>query len=143
MGKTPDYVKSAIENYRKRYDFLQIRFPKGTVERLREKYGNAVNSYISGLVLADMERLEKPPESPEKVGNSVLTDRPEEPEKQEDREDIFTLFERRKAQYQENKKFYDDSWKYEQIKTAKEVIKGSEGVQEPPAETEFPNGKQA
>lgn len=52
MAKTPDYVKRAVNNYRDKFDFIQIRFPKGTKERLADK-GN-VNDYICGLVLADL-----------------------------------------------------------------------------------------
>lgn len=52
MGKTPEYTKKAVNAYREKYDFIQVRFPKGTRERLAEK-GN-INDYISSLVLADL-----------------------------------------------------------------------------------------
>ena len=52
MGKTPEYTKRAVNNYRDKFDFIQVRFPKGTRERLEEK-GN-INDYICGLVAADL-----------------------------------------------------------------------------------------
>lgn len=57
MGKTPEYVKKAVANYRQNYDFIQIRFPKGTRELL-EKKGN-INEYICNLVLADLNTEKK------------------------------------------------------------------------------------
>lgn len=59
MGKTPSYVKAAVDNYRKQYDFVQVRLPKGSLRRLRERFGKGVNAHISKLVLDDLERLEK------------------------------------------------------------------------------------
>lgn len=53
MAKTPDYVKRAVNNYRDKFDFIQVRLPKGTKERLADK-GN-VNDYICGLILNDLE----------------------------------------------------------------------------------------
>lgn len=52
MGKTPEYTKKAVNNYRDKFDFIQVRFPKGTRERLAGK-GN-INDYICGLVLSDL-----------------------------------------------------------------------------------------
>lgn len=52
MGKTPEYTKKAVNNYREKFDFIQVRFPKGTRDRLAEK-GN-INDYICGLVLSDL-----------------------------------------------------------------------------------------
>lgn len=49
MGKTPEYTKKAINNYREKFDFIQVRFPKGTKERLND-VGN-INNYIVKCVL--------------------------------------------------------------------------------------------
>lgn len=57
MSKTPEYTKRAVKNYRDKFDFIQIRFPKGTRERLAEK-GN-INDYICGLVMADLGEQEE------------------------------------------------------------------------------------
>ena len=54
MGKTPEYTKKAVNNYREKFDFIQVRFPKGTRERLEGK-GN-INEYICNLVLSDLRR---------------------------------------------------------------------------------------
>ena len=29
MGKTPEYTKRAIDNYKSKFDLVQIRLPKG------------------------------------------------------------------------------------------------------------------
>ena len=62
MGKTPEYTKKAVNNYRDKFDFIQVRFPKGTRERLERK-GN-INNYICSLVLCDLgeELGEKEPQ---------------------------------------------------------------------------------
>lgn len=49
MGKTPEYTKKAINNYREKFDFIQVRFPKGTKEKLKD-IGN-INNYIVKCVL--------------------------------------------------------------------------------------------
>lgn len=55
MGKTPQYTKDAVNKYRSKYDFIQIRFDKNLniKERLSGK-GN-INDYICGLILSDLE----------------------------------------------------------------------------------------
>lgn len=54
MGKTPSYIKKAVNDYRKNYDFVQLRFKKelNIKERLKSK-GN-INDYITKLVLKDL-----------------------------------------------------------------------------------------
>lgn len=54
MGKTPEYTKRAVNNYRQNYDFIQIRFDKK--EKIREKLADKgnINDYICGLILADL-----------------------------------------------------------------------------------------
>lgn len=49
MPKTPEYTKKAINNYREKFDFIQVRFPKGTKEKLKE-VGDK-NSFIVNCVL--------------------------------------------------------------------------------------------
>lgn len=65
MGKTPEYTKKAVNNYRDKFDFIQVRFPKGTRERLADK-GN-INDYICRLVLSDLGE-EAAKEEPQKTG---------------------------------------------------------------------------
>ena len=44
MGETPSYTKNAVKKYRSKFDIVQVRFPKGT----REKMSNIenINDYI-------------------------------------------------------------------------------------------------
>lgn len=35
MAKTPEYTRKAIDEYRKNNDFINLRFPKGTKERIK------------------------------------------------------------------------------------------------------------
>lgn len=53
MGKTPEYTKKAVDNYRSKFDFIQLRLPKGTKEKLTDK-GN-VNDYVIGLIEKDLQ----------------------------------------------------------------------------------------
>ena len=46
MGKTPEYTKKAINNYRDKFDFIQIRFPKGTRQRLEAAEIGNINDYV-------------------------------------------------------------------------------------------------
>lgn len=67
MGKTPEYTKKAINNYREKFDFIQVRFPKGTKERLKD-VGN-INNYIVKCVLdaLDVSYETKAANKPEKT----------------------------------------------------------------------------
>lgn len=76
MPKTPEYTKKAVNNYREKFDFIQVRFPKGTKEKLKE-VGDK-NSFIVNCVLNALDgsqnadtatktpEPEKPPEAPKK-----------------------------------------------------------------------------
>lgn len=70
MAKTPEYTKRAVNNYREKFDFIQVRFPKGTKERLDAFKNDTwnVNDYINKLVLEDLERLEAAQEPRDIVG---------------------------------------------------------------------------
>lgn len=80
MGKTPEYTKKAINNYRDKFDFIQIRFPKGTKDRLQSADVGNINDYVVKCVLdnlngeestkvaettPDTEAAEFPPVEPE------------------------------------------------------------------------------
>ena len=58
MGVTPEYTKKAINKYNSKFDRIAVNLPIGTKERIKELTGKSCNSYISDLVLADLERLE-------------------------------------------------------------------------------------
>ena len=51
MGKTPDYVKKAVNKYRDNFDIIQIRFPKGTKDRIIASGAKNVNDYVVRCVL--------------------------------------------------------------------------------------------
>ncbi|EGN31197.1 MULTISPECIES: hypothetical protein [Mediterraneibacter] len=53
MGETPSYTKNAVKKYRSKFDIVQVRFPKGT----REKMSNIenINDYIVKCVLDSLE----------------------------------------------------------------------------------------
>lgn len=54
MGKTPEYTKKAINNYRDKFDFIQIRFPKGTRQRLDAAEIGNINDYVVDCVLKSL-----------------------------------------------------------------------------------------
>jgi hypothetical protein len=54
MGKTPEYTKKAVDNYRSKFDFVQIRLPKGMKEELRSK--GSINDYILNLIKVDIDK---------------------------------------------------------------------------------------
>lgn len=58
MSKTPEYTKKAINNYREKFDFIQVRFPKGTKEKLKG-VGN-INNYIVKCVLDALDASQDP-----------------------------------------------------------------------------------
>lgn len=53
MEKTPDYIKKSVNNYRDKFDIIQVRFPKETKEKLKE-LGN-VNEYIVKCVMQSLD----------------------------------------------------------------------------------------
>lgn len=59
MGVTPEYTKKAINKYNSKFDRIAVNLPIGTKERIKELTGKSCNAYISELVLADLERLER------------------------------------------------------------------------------------
>lgn len=59
MGVTPEYTKKAINKYNSKFDRIAVNLPIGTKERIKELTGKSCNAYISDLVLADLERLER------------------------------------------------------------------------------------
>ena len=51
MGKTPDYVKKAVNKYRDNFDIIQIRFPKGTKDSIIASGAKNANDYVVKCVL--------------------------------------------------------------------------------------------
>lgn len=46
--------KKAVDNYRSKFDFVQIRLPKGMKEELKSK--GSINDYILNLIKADIDK---------------------------------------------------------------------------------------
>lgn len=64
MGKTAEYTKRAVDNYRKNFDFVQVRLDKGEKERIERIISpQKMNEYIKQLIYADLEK--KKENSPE------------------------------------------------------------------------------
>ena len=78
MAKTPDYILKATKTYRDKHDIIQVRFPKGTREKI-ESVADNVNNYIvlageekrTGKQETIVQRTEKPVEAP-KTDNSRI-----------------------------------------------------------------------
>lgn len=53
-----EQYKRQNEHIKNNYDRVSITLPKGTKERIKAA-GESLNGYITALVLADLERIEK------------------------------------------------------------------------------------
>lgn len=55
--KTKDYTRRAVDNYNQKFDFVRVRLPKGTIERIKGalKDGESINSYCADAVLEKLE----------------------------------------------------------------------------------------
>lgn len=58
MTPTPEYTKRAVNNYRNKFDVIQLRMPKGTRERIEAKTSETLNIYVNRLIVEDLERKE-------------------------------------------------------------------------------------
>lgn len=58
MGKVADYTKKAINNYRNKFDVMQIRLPKGTRDRISALTDMSHNEFISKAVIEKIESME-------------------------------------------------------------------------------------
>ena len=85
MGKTPEYTKKAINNYRDKFDFIQIRFPKGTRQRLEAAEIGNINDYVVDCVLKSLgdipaETEEIQDSTPDTEAAEIAPVEPETPE---------------------------------------------------------------
>lgn len=66
MAETAEYTRRAVDNYRSKYDFVQIRLPKGTRERAKALGANVNNVAVDAVLarLDALERMEKTQEKP-------------------------------------------------------------------------------
>lgn len=104
MARTADYTRKAINNYRSKFDLVQIRLPKGTKDRAAELDIN-INDIAVPAVLAYLDTLdsqtEKLPQEPEKTVEKENTERTEVEEKvalMQANERLHQLQEQRRAE---------------------------------------------
>ena len=64
MTNTPDYTRKAVDNYRKKFDMMQLRLPKGTKNRI-EKHSSNVHEFVFSCVMKELDRLETQAENAE------------------------------------------------------------------------------
>lgn len=99
MAKTPEYTRNAINNYRDKFDIIQVRFPKGTKKRLKE-VGN-INDYIVNCVLNALNGAHD-------VKVSTKTEEPNKPEKKSsDLSEFQKLLDQKKADVIRDKRIND------------------------------------
>lgn len=55
---TPEYIKRANNNYNSKFDIIQIKFEKGTKERIKAITQESYNDYIKRIVYADLDKAE-------------------------------------------------------------------------------------
>lgn len=104
MARTADYTRKAINNYRSKFDLVQIRLPKGTKDRAAELDIN-INDIAVSAVLAYLDTLESQaenlPQEPEKTAEKENTERTEVEEKvalMQANERLHQLQEQRRAE---------------------------------------------
>lgn len=59
MTPTPEYTKRAVNNYRSKFDVIQLRMPKGTRERIEAKTSETINVYVNRLIAEDLDQQEQ------------------------------------------------------------------------------------
>lgn len=104
MARTADYTRKAINNYRSKFDLVQIRLPKGTKDRAAELDIN-INDIAVSAVLAYLDGLERQaenlPQEPEKTAEKANAERTEVEEKvalMQANERLHQLQEQRRAE---------------------------------------------
>lgn len=104
MARTADYTRKAINNYRSKFDLVQIRLPRGTKDRAAEADIN-INDIAVSAVLAYLDALERQaenlPQESEKTEKKANTERTEVEEKvalMQANERLHQLQEQRRAE---------------------------------------------
>lgn len=104
MARTADYTRKAINNYRSKFDLVQIRLPRGTKDRAAEADIN-INDIAVSAVLAYLDALESKtenlPQEPEKTTEKANEERTEVEEKvalMQANERLHQLQEQRRAE---------------------------------------------
>lgn len=101
MARTADYTRKAINNYRSKFDLVQIRLPKGTKDRAAESDIN-INDIAVSAVLAYLDTLESQaenlPQEPEKTAEKANTEVEEKVALMQANERLHQLQEQRRAE---------------------------------------------
>lgn len=80
MASTPEYTRKAVDNYRKKFDVMQLRLPKGTKEIIDRKVGKAnTHNFIVECVL---NALKEPQETQTEPIIKEVEELPQEKEKE-------------------------------------------------------------
>lgn len=103
MPKTPEYTKKAINNYREKFDFIQVRFPKGTKEKLKE-VGDK-NSFIVNCVLNALDGSQNADTATKTAEPEKIPETPKKTEKTPvDLAELQKLFDEKKAEIDRKKR---------------------------------------
>ena len=102
MARTADYTRKAINNYRSKFDLVQIRLPRGTKDRAAEADININDIAVSAAYLDTLEsQAENLPQEPGKTAEKENTERTEVEEKvalMQANERLHQLQEQRRAE---------------------------------------------
>ena len=75
-----DYQKRANDNYRSKFDIVQIRLAKGTKEQIINKTGKSISQYIQDLIDKDLHNNFDLPNTSEYLSNVTESPRTNENE---------------------------------------------------------------
>lgn len=75
-----DYQKRANDNYRSKFDIVQIRLAKGTKEQIINKTGKSISQYIQDLIDKDLHNNFDLPNTSEYLSNVTESSRTNENE---------------------------------------------------------------
>ena len=75
-----DYQKRANDNYRSKFDIVQIRLVKGTKEQIINKTGKSISQYIQDLIDKDLHNNFDLPDAEEYLSNVTESSRTNENE---------------------------------------------------------------
>lgn len=82
MASTPEYTRKAVDNYRKKFDVMQLRLPKGTKEIIDNKVGKTnAHNFVVECVLNALETSQETQEEPTDVqAEEVPQEQPKKPQ---------------------------------------------------------------
>lgn len=134
MSSTPEYTRKAVDNYRKKFDVMQLRLPKGTKEIIDNKVGKAnAHNFVVDCVLKALEptqetQTEQKTQPVEEVPQEQQKDEPNNEEKDSSKtlEDIQAIINAKKAKQdrekEESEKRKKEMERLESEERRKEII---------------------